>query len=50
MQDRIAALDGVLAVASRPGHGTLVAGRIPLQRTAEASAEAAKQRHLSAQR
>jgi signal transduction histidine kinase len=50
MRDRIEALGGTVDVRSRSGHGTLVAGRIPLRPTAEALAEAAKQRHLSAQR
>jgi signal transduction histidine kinase len=50
MHDRIAALGGTVEVTSRPGHGTSVAGRIPLQRISADAAEAAKQRHLSSRR
>jgi signal transduction histidine kinase len=48
VHDRIAALGGVVEVTSKPGHGTSIAGRIPLQRFSAEAAEAAKQRHLSA--
>jgi signal transduction histidine kinase len=36
MQDRVGALDGTLAVASEPGDGTVVEGRIPLTAAAAA--------------
>jgi signal transduction histidine kinase len=50
MRDRIEALGGRLDVTSRPGHGTVVVGRVLLERAPEGIAEAAKRRHLSAQR
>jgi hypothetical protein len=31
MADRLAALDGALEVASAPGRGTLITGRVPLR-------------------
>ena len=50
MRDRIAAVDGNVEITSTPGHGTVVAGRVPLRRASAVAAEAAKQRHLSALR
>jgi signal transduction histidine kinase len=47
MQDRVAALDGSLEVTSTQGHGTLVAGTLPLDATSAGSAEAAMKRHWS---
>ena len=31
VKDRIGALDGTVTIASAPGRGTLVAGRVPLR-------------------
>jgi len=47
MRDRVAALDGYLDVTSTPGHGTVVAGRVPLHATGSGYAEAAMRRHWS---
>jgi signal transduction histidine kinase len=41
MRDRVGALGGTIDIRSKPGHGTVIAGAIPVERVNQRDAQAA---------